>query len=86
MSGGREEAAGRVSEGDAELGGRWSGNVEVSGFEKYRDRVSGSLCDLGEKKADVRVLCTSFFLLSEDMVGLLFLGRLWRAQGLRLNV
>lgn len=51
----------------AELGGVGVGDVGASGLEKYGDWVLGSRCDLGEKKADVNVLCTSFLLLSEAM-------------------
>jgi len=62
---------GRVSGGDAERGGMRSGGGGAAGLEKYRDRDSGSPSrEVGEKNAVVRVLCTSFFLFSDAMVGL----------------
>lgn len=61
---------GRPSEGDAERGGRRSGGGGAAGLEQYGDRNSGSPSrEVGEKKAVVKVLCTSFFLFSDAMVG-----------------
>ena len=64
---------GRPSEGDAERGGTGFGVGGAAGLEKYRDRDDSGFPsrEVGEKKAVVRVLCTSFFLFSDAMVGLL---------------
>ena len=50
-----------VWEDAGELSGLGSGGVGALGLEKYRDFVAGSLCDFGEKKADVNVLCARSF-------------------------